>query len=60
LSGEVTRENPFQSLSKVFEEMEPIGRLRGSWNRFSGGGSVVPSSISTHQLNFWVGCHPGG
>jgi hypothetical protein len=60
LSGEVTRENPFQSLTKVFEEMEPICRLRGSWNRFSGGGSVVASSISTHQLNFWVGCHPGG
>jgi hypothetical protein len=56
----VTGETPFQSLTTVFEEMEPICRLRGSWNRFSGGGSVVASSISTHQLNFWVGCHPGG
>jgi hypothetical protein len=39
MSSEMTRQNTLQGLTKVFEEMETICRLRGFWNRFSGGGS---------------------
>jgi hypothetical protein len=60
MSGEMTCQHALQGLSKVFEQMETICRLRGCWNRFSGGGGIVSASISTHQLNFRVRGHPGG
>lgn len=38
LSRKMTCQHTRQSLTKVFEQMEPICRLRGSWNCFPGGG----------------------
>jgi hypothetical protein len=51
----MTCQHALQSLTQVLEQMEPICRLRGSWNRFPGGGSVVSSAISAHHFNFWMG-----
>jgi hypothetical protein len=59
MSGEMTCQHALQSLTKVFEQMETIRCLRGCWNRFPGGSSIVSSSISTHQFNFRVRSHPG-
>lgn len=58
--GEMTCQHALQSLTTVCEQMEPICRWRGSWNRFPGGSSVVSSSISTEQRHVWVGRHPVG
>jgi hypothetical protein len=37
----MTCQHALQGLTKVFEQMEPIRRLRGCWNCFSGGGGIV-------------------
>src|SRR5215831_16673876 len=47
MHGEMTCQYPLQSLSKVFEQMEPICGLRCSGNRTPSSGGVVSSSIST-------------
>src|SRR5438552_10077841 len=59
LAGEMTCSHALHSLTKGFEHREAICRLRSSWNRFPGSGSVVSSAISAPQCNFWMGCHPG-
>src|SRR5579884_1864705 len=60
MSGEMAREEPFNRLTQVGQEMEPVGTLDGLRCRRQSRRSVVSSTISAHHSDFWMGPHPGG
>jgi len=39
--------------------MEAISNLGRLWGPFTGSGSIISSTISTDELDFWVRFHPG-
>jgi hypothetical protein len=59
-SGKMTGQDPLQGRAKIFDQMEPIGTLDRLGSTCSCRRSIIPSTISTHQFQFPVGCHPRG
>ena len=60
LSCQMMREQPLQSLSEIFEEMEPIRTLSGLGSALRSSRGIGASTIPADRLEIWVLAHPGG
>src|SRR2546421_4320788 len=58
MSGQVTCQYSLQSLTKVFEQMEPICTLDSLRSATGCRRGIVAAAIPTHQLDFWMRFHP--
>ena len=56
----MAREEAFNRLTQVGQEMEPVGTLDCLRCRRQSRRSVVSSTISAHHPDLWMGPHPGG
>ena len=56
----MAREKPFKRFAQIGHQMEAVSTLHRLGNRCLCCCSIVPSTIPAHDLNFWVGFHPGG
>src|SRR5260370_26337289 len=58
MSGQMTCQYSLQSLTEVFEHMEPICTLDGLRSATGCRRGIVAAAIPTHQLDFWLRFHP--
>src|SRR5215471_5172316 len=60
MSGQMTGQHPFEGLAKVVQQMEPISTLNCLRSPCCCRRSIISSTISTYQFNFWMCSHPSG
>jgi hypothetical protein len=53
-------EQPLQSLSKILEQVKPIGTLLGLGSACARSSGIFPTPISTDHANSRALAHPGG